>query len=716
MRPSVLLFLALFVLEAAGSQVEHRLRVVLQPETSSLAVTDTITWPAPPETDPIFELHAGLDPQAMGGAKLERLGRRSGAVPYERYRLKLARGQRRATLRYGGRLHHPLDESGEGVGRRRQETPGYIAGDGVYLSGASGWVPALVSAQSLTFDLSVRVPDAWHAVSQGAAMEGDDGTIRWRERRPQFEIYLVAGLYHVSRRPAGPVEAQVYLRERDPELAHRYLDATGEYLTLFSALMGDYPYDKFALVANFWESGYGMPSFTLLGPRVLRLPFILDSAYPHEIVHNWWGNGVFVDYDGGNWSEGLTAYMADHLLAERRGDGAAYRRDQLQKYAGYVSGGRDFPLAAFTARHDGASQAIGYGKGLMLFHMLRLRLGDEVFLQGLRHLYRKHRFTRASFSDVRRAFEAVGGQQLADFFQAWVQRAGAPRLALGGVDAGTGEITVLLTQAGPGQPFPLRVPVVIRYSDGEVAEHRVSLIGDSIRVTLPLSGEPRCMAVDPRFDLFRRLLPGEIPVSLDSLLGADRLMLVTPSEAPASMRRAYDRLAEAWAATQPHVAVRTDDELASLPEDQPVWLLGWENRFRSRLAGRLNGAADIAPGGVRLAGQTWSREDRSFVVTASAADPPIAWLAADNPAAVPGLARKVPHYGKYGYLVFAGDAPDNLLKGQWPATDSPLVHRLDGRQGDCEVPPRSPLARLGARGHGSGREAQFADAEHRSRP
>ncbi|WP_303909356.1 hypothetical protein, partial [Thiohalomonas denitrificans] len=58
----------------------------------------------------------------------------------------------------------------------------------------------------------------------------------------------------------------------------------------------------------------------------------------------------------------------------------------------------------------------------------------------------------------------------------------------------------------------------------------------------------------------------------------------------------------------------------------------------------------------------------------------------------PGLARKVPHYGKYGYLVFTGDAPDNQVKRQWPANSSPLVRRFDGADGGCEVPPRKPLA------------------------
>ena len=90
-----------------------------------------------------------------------------------------------------------------------------------------------------------------------------------------------------------------------------------------------YPYASFALVENFWETGYGMPGFTLLGPRVIRFPWILTSSYPHELLHNWWGNAVYVDYGRGNWCEGLTAYMADHLFAEQRGEGEIYRRATL---------------------------------------------------------------------------------------------------------------------------------------------------------------------------------------------------------------------------------------------------------------------------------------------------------------------------------------------------------------------------------------------------
>src|SRR5919201_253633 len=161
----------------------------------------------------------------------------------------------------------------------------------------------------------------------------------------------------------------VFLRTPDATLARKYLDATAQYLALYNALLGPYPYAKFALVENSWESGYGMPSFTLLGSKVLRLPFIVSSSYPHEILHNWWGNGVFVDARQGNWAEGLTAYLADYLIQEQRGSATSYRRATLQKYTDYVATHSDMPLTAFRVRHNAASAAIGYGKALMVFHM-----------------------------------------------------------------------------------------------------------------------------------------------------------------------------------------------------------------------------------------------------------------------------------------------------------------------------------------------------------
>ncbi len=206
------------------------------------------------------------------------------------------------------------------------------------------------------------------------------------------------------------VEVFAFLRDDDPALAQRYLDATARYLELYNGMLPPYPYASFALVENFWETGYGMPGFTLLGPRVIRFPWILTSSYPHELLHNWWGNSVYVDFETGNWCEGLTAYMADHLFAEQRGEGATYRRATLKKFTDMVSAGDDFPLSTFGSRQSAASEAVGYGKSLMLFHMARRAVGDESFLEALSLFDREHIYTRASFADLAAAFtDASGG-------------------------------------------------------------------------------------------------------------------------------------------------------------------------------------------------------------------------------------------------------------------------------------------------------------------
>ena len=691
----------------AAPVVDHRLEVRLQPDSGRIDARDTVTLPPALAGDgPVtFTLHAGLSPRLEGGGRLRRTGRVDGPTPRERFRLRLPADTRTFTLRYDGVIRHELGASVEGVGRQRRFTAGIIAEKGVYLGGASGWYPQF-GDERVRGAVTVRLQEGWDAVAQGKREKAPEG-VRWTEEQPQEALYLIAGRYTAYREEGEHATAEVYLRRDEPETAQRYLQATERYLALYSELIGPYPYAKFALVENFWETGYGMPSFTLLGPRVLRLPFIVHTSYPHEILHNWWGNGVFIDYAGGNWAEGLTAYLADHLLKARRGRGAEYRRDQLHKYSEYAAGGDDFPLRAFRARHGEASQAVGYGKALMLYHMLRLRLGDAVFLDGLRRLYREHRFQYAGFDDVRRAFEAAAGQDLEALFAQWLDRPGAPRLALEGVEAervdGGHRLTATLVQTQEGAPYRLRVPAAIGMAGKRDPVEAAFEFEGGRRATLALdlSAAPQRLVVDPRFDVFRRLDPGELPPTLDRLFGTEDLLLVVPAGAPEALRAGYRRLAEAWARGNPGLRVVRDRELtaADLEAAPAVWLLGWENRFLDAFRERLGDRAAVGAGGVDLEGARLAADARSVVLTAPGpgAGRTWGWLAAATPKAVPGLARKLPHYGKYSYLAFRGDGPENTRKGQWPVTGSPLNRALAEDPPALTLPPRSPLSRTGGR-------------------
>ncbi|WP_139042060.1 M1 family metallopeptidase [endosymbiont of Riftia pachyptila] len=257
------------------------------------------------------------------GATLSQLSSQEGELPLTHYRVSLPEKQRRFTLKYSGKIVHDFSQLQESPGRSRQQMRGTISEDGVFLDNGVAWYP-LFGDQLQTFSLQVELPDGWLAVSQGDGPETNaERQIRWQASQPQDDIYLIAAPFQLYREQSQGVEAQVYLRQPNAALAQRYLEATHRYLALYSELLGPYPYRKFALVENFWESGYGMPSFTLLGPRVIRLPFIIHTSYPHEILHNWWGKASM-------WSmPAATGARANQLSGRPRPQGAARQRGRI---------------------------------------------------------------------------------------------------------------------------------------------------------------------------------------------------------------------------------------------------------------------------------------------------------------------------------------------------------------------------------------------------
>src|SRR5690625_1973868 len=116
--------------------------------------------------------------------------------------------------------------------------------------------------------------------------------------------------------------------------------------------------------------------------------------------------------------------MADHLIAEQRGEGADYRRDILQDYSDYVTPENEFPLSDFHSRYDGPSSSIGYGKNALMWDMLRERIGDDNFIRAFQQFYRENKFRRAGYSEIRTSFEAVTGEALAALSREWGGRPG----------------------------------------------------------------------------------------------------------------------------------------------------------------------------------------------------------------------------------------------------------------------------------------------------
>ena len=342
-------------------------------------------------------------------------------------------------LRYAGVFDDPFEAEPFSMDNPGQGVMGTITQDAAFFLAGSGWYPLILEDIPETFRVSVTAPKGIYAVMEGRleshADEADKSLSIWSVNRPAGPLALFAGRYVVGERMHKKVRIATYFLPANAGLSTRYLDAVQRHISRYEALHGPYPFAKFAVVENFFPTGYGFPSFTLLGSRVLRLPFIPDTSLRHEVAHCWWGNGVLVDATGGNWCEGLTTYVADYLSREEHSfdEARGYRLRTLEKYALLAAGAQDFPLSTFRSRFNPASQAVGYGKAMFVFHMMRRQIGDTAFWAALRDIFAERLYRKTKWEHFMDAFAEHGGlsrEAVRRFHDQWINRPGALQLAM----------------------------------------------------------------------------------------------------------------------------------------------------------------------------------------------------------------------------------------------------------------------------------------------
>ena len=714
----IIFFIALS-LSAQQNLIHHEITATAEPENSFISVVDEITIPANMlEDSVVFKLHSGLkitnnpliintgksvDAEDIGMDKDNNGGENK--LILNLYKLNIPKnhkGDFKFTIKYGGKIDSPVKQSTENYARGFSESPGIIWKEGIYLAGSTFWVPYF-NDSLITFNLTTTVPENWKTVSVGKRTtdktEMGKHIERWESSTPQEEVFLIAAAFNEYSYSMGNIKAMAFLRTPDEALANKYLETTAQYMEMYRNLIGPYPYTKFALVENFWETGYGMPSFTLLGEKIIRFPFILHSSYPHELLHNWWGNSVYVDFNKGNWCEGITVYMADHLIKEQRKQAVEYRRATLQKFTNYVTPANDFPLSKFLSRYDAPSEAIGYGKSMMMFHMLRRKVGDELFIKGFQKFYRDNKFKRASFDDIRIAFEEVTGEKLKWFFDQWVKRTGAPQIALEKIKIRNirdfTNVSFTIKQIQSDSLFYIDLPVTFVTEKGTVTKI-FEMNSKEERFNFSTPYEPSEILIDPQFDVLRKLDPKETPPTITELFGAKKTLILLPEKE----ENKYNEFVSDWIkGKEEKYIIKKDNEIEKLPQDKSVLILGIENKFTKTINSELKKYNSVIQYNKVVLGKRETVIDSTevFIITEHPlnTNKVIAFLSVGNNNAIHGLIRKLTHYGKYSYLVFTGNEPVNIIKGQWDVVNSPLVKVLNGNSKTKAVfEKRVPLATL----------------------
>lgn len=675
------LFLLLFPLAAfSGAQsgaVRHSLDIKIDIPGRSIAGVDTMTFDdAPSEANLIIRKGSEVTKVVSGKSALA--FETTEGNNYKEISVKAPAGKklRELTVHFKGTFQSPNEAQGQIKRGVAYLDDGVIGEEGVFLPSSALWYPN-PGESFATFEAKVTLPKGFTSIMQGTLEKKreDASTVteRWVEWKPIDGIDLVAGRYTVSKDTHRGIAIYTYFFGEDSALSKTYIDRTKEYLDLYSGLIGPYPYGKFAVVENFLPTGYGMPSFTLLGSSVIRLPFIPYTSLGHEIAHSWWGNSVFIDSSLGNWSEALTTYLSDYLYEKMKGPekAAEFRAAKLRGYKNFAEKSL-LPLSEFRDATGTESRTVGYNKGVMIFNMLEEHLGEKTFREGLRRFYSENASKRATWADIQASFEAASGTSLAWFFDQWLKNPGGPSLSLEGAEVkeAAGKYAVTFRVEQTGRAYALDLPVLITTESGPVwKSFRVEAASNELGAELP--SKPLSVEIDPEFQNFRLLSDAETPPSFAGFFGDRESLIVLPNRnAP---QEKYLPAADLLA-TDYGLRTITDAEIGrqDYTKDHSVFIFGGakENRLYWLTGQHFTRKAGIGEHSFEVAGQSFERKGAVLVLSvrnpANPSKTMCLFLTDLGREAALDAARRIRYFTDSSWLVFTPDgrAEKGIFKGE----------------------------------------------------
>ncbi len=515
-----------------------------------------------------------------------------------------------------------------------------ISPNGIVLT--SNWHP--LPQEDMLFSLSATLPQGFQGISESDFLpeQSSTGVMQSSFSQPVRSIHLAAGPYQIEQETIREgLSLSTWFFKEDQQLSREYLDAAKAYILRYEQQIGPFPYKHYAVVANRLPSGFGMPTFTLLGQMVLRLPFIKETSLGHEVLHSWFGNSIEVATGSGNWCEGLTSYLADFSYATDRGEGVSHRKAALVNYHSYVRKDTASALMEFgSASHNQpmakAKRAVGYNRSAMLFHQLREILGPEYFIQGLRLFAESFKGRPASWRDIQTIFETVSGKDLSLFFSQQLSRKDIPSLAVQNIRSDTKQGSSILhfsiTQKSE-QPYTLLVPIRVTTLSG--TQNFIKEITEKVTaITLDLQEPPLSFTIDPEYDLFRTLERSELPPVWSRFMGSPGKLLITAEDSAQTVFTPFLQ----WAEQQGWKVVNDESVTNQQLSENSILFLGTQSTAFHSLFG--NGPA--AQDGFHLTVQNNPLNEKEVAV----------FIQSSNSEETAAILHKLRHYGKYSTLFF----------------------------------------------------------------
>ncbi|MBT8190696.1 MAG: T9SS type A sorting domain-containing protein, partial [Bacteroidia bacterium] len=306
--------------------------------------------------------------------------------------------------------------------------------------GAKHWWPCKQDLNDKidSIDVIVRVPEGNKVGTSGVLINeisDSSGTVQyhWKHRYP-IPAYLIAISVtnyeeftdYVFYGPDDSIPVVNYVYPEDLQIAKVQLYNTVEQMELFNELFGLYPFadEKYGHMQFNWGGGMEHQTMSSMGGFSYQLQ-------AHELAHQWFGDKVTC----GSWqdiwlNEGFATYLTA-LTFEflNPGSGAWYnwKRSAINEVTN-SAGGSTFVYDTTNVSRI-FNGRLTYRKGALILHMLRWKLGDEIFFNAIKNYINDPElaFGYARTSDLQRHLESESGFDLDEFFDDWLYGQGYPR-------------------------------------------------------------------------------------------------------------------------------------------------------------------------------------------------------------------------------------------------------------------------------------------------
>lgn len=368
--------------------------------------------------------------------------------------------------------------------------------------GARDWWPCKqdLNDKMNSVDVYITAPSQYTSAANGleqSIVNNGDGTktTHFFHNYP-IPAYLVAFAvtnYQTFTQTAG-IETQFpivnYLYPESYATASSQLAQTLPIMTLFETLFEPYPFknEKYGHAQFGWGGGMEHTTVSFMGS-------FGRSLIAHELGHQWFGDKITCGSWNDIWlNEGFAEYLSGLVVENLDGDNSftTWKNTKITNITSQTGGAVYLNDAEATNVGRIFSSRLTYNKGSMLVHMLRFKMGDEAFFQGVRNYLADTNlaYGYAVSADLQSHLETAYGASLDEFFNDWLYNQGYPSYNIIAQNFGVGQAKITINQT-PSHPsvefFEMPVPVRLLGAGGQTHDVIVNntVNGEQFIVSVP---------------------------------------------------------------------------------------------------------------------------------------------------------------------------------------------------------------------------------------